>query len=87
MNRAPDGRPYLLDGEPFRVYAKDSDESRYGLAATVTSCSGGSCSYADRNVAAGESYDYYVALMDRNGREGDTSDEIRVSVPASSGPP
>src|SRR5688572_11917098 len=56
----PDG----WDGEPFRVYAKDSDESRYGLAATVTSCSGSSCSYSDRNVAPGQSYDYYIALVD-----------------------
>ena len=78
----PDG----WDGGPFRVYAKDSDDAVYGLAATVTSCSGSSCSYSDRNVAPGQSYDYYVTSLDRNDRETDSSDEIRISVPAASAP-
>ena len=91
----PVGHPSVLvtwdipggwDGGPFRVYAKDSDDAGYGLAATVTSCSGSSCSYSDRNVAPGQSYDYYVASVDRNDREDETSDEIRVSLPAASTP-
>jgi hypothetical protein len=92
----PIGHPTVLvtwdipsdwSGEPFRVYAKRSNESRYGLAATVTSCSSSSCAYADRNVAPGESYDYYVVLVDdRDGREGDASDAVRISVPAATAP-
>ena len=78
----PDG----WDGGPFRVYAKDSDDAGYGLAATVTSCSASSCSYSDRNVAPGRSYDYYVASVDGNDREEDTSDEIRISVPTGAAP-
>ncbi|MBW3630964.1 MAG: hypothetical protein KY464_16955, partial [Gemmatimonadetes bacterium] len=92
----PIGHPSVLvtwdlptgwSGEPFRIYARRSNDSRYGLVATVTSCSARSCGYADRNVVAGRSYDYYITTYDdRNNREDDASDAVRIDVPAVTAP-
>lgn len=75
------------DGETFRVYAKRSTDARYALVAQVTSCASGLCSYTDRNVQPGRSYDYYVAAVSRSGVETASGDAVRVDVPAPVPPP
>jgi hypothetical protein len=75
--------PNRWNGEVFRVYARRSGTGNYLLAATVTSCSGSRCVYADPNVESGRSYDYYVASLDeRSGRERDVSEAVRIDLPA-----
>ncbi|MSR36275.1 MAG: hypothetical protein EXR95_06455 [Gemmatimonadetes bacterium] len=74
-------------GEVFRVYAKRSTDSRYHLVAEVTSCAAGVCSYTDRNVQSGRSYDYYVAAVSDDGIETPSDDAIRVQVPDPVPPP
>jgi hypothetical protein len=76
------------DGETYRVYAKRSTDTQYALVAEVTSCSNGVCSYTDRNVQAGRSYDYYVAAVStRSGAETSSDDAVRVQVPDAVPPP
>jgi hypothetical protein len=79
--------PTLWRNEPFRVYARQSGSGNYRLIATVTSCSEGWCRYADADVVAGRSYDYYVAAVDEaTGREVTSPSAIAVEVPAFSQP-
>ena len=74
--------PARYDREAFRVYARRASSGSYGLIATVTSCADGVCRYSDTNIAAGSSYDYYVATFDeRNGTEVGISTAIRIDVP------
>jgi hypothetical protein len=56
--------PTDWNNEVFRVYAKRTTSSTYSLVATVTSCTTSGCVYRDRNVTAGQDYDYYVATYD-----------------------
>jgi hypothetical protein len=80
--------PADWDGDVFRVYAKRSTDTRYTLVAEVTSCAAGFCSYTDRNVQAGRSYDYYVATVSaRSGVETASNDAVRVQVPDAVAPP
>jgi hypothetical protein len=74
--------PSDWDGETYRVYAKRSTDTRYSMVAEVTSCADGVCSYTDRNVQSGRSYDYYVAAVGvRSGTETSSTDAVRVQVP------
>jgi hypothetical protein len=92
----PIGHPTVLvtweiptgwSGEPFRVYARRSDQSGYSLAATVTSCSASRCAYTDRNLTAGQSYDYFVVAYDEGTRrELESSAAVRIAVPAPTSP-
>src|SRR5688572_6367168 len=76
------------DGEVFRVYAKRSTDTRYSLVAEVTSCAASVCSYTDRNVQSGRSYDYYVAAVSpSSGVETSSDDAVRVQVPDPVPPP
>jgi hypothetical protein len=80
--------PSDWDGETYRVYAKRSTDTRYSRVAEVTSCSGGVCSYTDRNVQPGRSYDYYVAAVSaRSGTETTSRNAVRVQVPDPVPPP
>jgi hypothetical protein len=56
--------PTDWNDEVFRVYAKRTTSSTYSLIATVTSCTTTGCVYSDRNVTAGQDYDYYIATYD-----------------------
>jgi hypothetical protein len=74
--------------ETFRVYSRRSGGGSYILVAEVTSCAQGSCSYRDRNVQAGRSYDYYVAsVSSRTGVETASESAIQVHVPSPTPPP
>ncbi len=76
------------DGESFRVYSRRVTDSDYFLIADVTNCVGSTCAYADANVAAGETYEYYVSAYDYyNDLETATSYSVDVYVPSGSGPP
>lgn len=75
------------DGEAFRVYSRRSGGSDYFLVATVTSCANRVCTYTDTNVAAGDSYDYFVAAVDeRTDEEVGESEAWDVAVPAAEQP-
>jgi hypothetical protein len=65
--------------EPFRVYGKRASGSSFFLVATVTSCTSDGCTYRDRNVSPGSSYEYYVATVNESTDE-ETSTEFRESV-------
>ena len=52
------------NGDPFRVYSRRITDIDYFLIAEVTSCAASLCTYEDANVAAGETYEYYVAAVD-----------------------
>jgi hypothetical protein len=74
--------PPQFNREVFRVYSRRASAGSYVLVATVTSCSGGVCLYRDRNVIAGQSYDYFIATVDeRDGAEIGASTAVRVDVP------
>lgn len=76
------------DGEPFRVYAKRSSDADFFLIAEVTNCSGGLCSYADRNIVEGVTYVYYVAAVDPvSGVETASDYSVEVAVPSFTPPP
>jgi len=76
------------DGESFRVYSRRVTDSDYFLIAEVTNCVGGVCSYDDANLAAGETYEYYVSAYDYyNDIETATSYSVEVYVPSGVGPP
>lgn len=74
--------PTRWNEEPFRVYGRRAGGSSYFLLATVTSCSVDGCTYVDRNVAHGETYDYYVATVnERTGQETDSAFRETVHIP------
>ncbi|HEU0051924.1 MAG TPA: hypothetical protein VFQ39_02060, partial [Longimicrobium sp.] len=79
--------PSSWDQEPFRVYGKTASGSTFFLIATVTSCTTDGCTYRDRNVSTGQSYEYYVATVNERTNE-ETSTEFReaVAVPGYSKP-
>lgn len=79
--------PFDWDEEPFRVYGKRSSSSNFFLIATVTSCTENGCVYVDRNVQAGEFYEYYVATTNEaTGEETPTDFREEVFVPANNVP-
>lgn len=70
--------PSSWDGEVFRVYAGGSGGS-FTLIATVTSCTSDGCTYVDRDVSSGTTYEYYVAAVnERTGQE--TASEFREQI-------
>jgi len=74
--------------EPFRVYARRTTDADYFFIAEVTNCSGGFCSYEDRNVLAGQTYEYYVASVDTySGLETPSDYSVEVVVPQPVPPP
>jgi hypothetical protein len=76
------------DGESFRVYGKRRSDADFFLIAEVTSCSGGRCTYLDRNIVANVTYEYYVAAFDsRTGTETASEHAVEVFVPAPVPPP
>lgn len=76
------------NGETFRVYSKRVTDADYLLIAEVSSCANGSCVYEDRNVLAGQTYDYYVAAVDPDtGAETPSDYSVEVSVPQPDPPP
>lgn len=76
------------NGEPFRVYAKRTSDADWFFIAEVTNCSGGVCSYQDRNVVEGVTYLYYVAAVDpATGVEAATDYSVEVAVPFATAPP
>lgn len=75
------------DGESFRIYSKRAGDPEFFLIADVTNCSGGFCSYTDRNVRADITYDYFVSAVDQDsGAETDT-EVVSVFVPRPVPPP
>ena len=70
--------PVDWNDEPFRVYGKRSGGSDFFLIATVTSCTEDGCSYRDRNVAGGTTYEYFVATADERSDEETTSDSREI---------
>lgn len=79
--------PTNWDDEVFRVYARRQGDANFFLVATVTSCTSDGCTYRDRNVTAGRTYEYYVAAADED-TDQETPSEFRetVDVPAASTP-
>ena len=76
------------DQEPFRVYARRVTDADYFFIAEVTNCSAGLCSYEDRNVVPGQTYEYYVASVDTNtGVETPSDHSVEVFVPQPVPPP
>lgn len=69
------------DGESFRVYSRRITDPDYFLIAEVTSCAEGACEYRDANVAAGVTYEYYVAAVGASGLETPSSHLVEVAVP------
>lgn len=79
--------PRDWDDEVFRVYGKRAGAASFTLIGTVTSCTELGCVYTDRNVAYGQSYEYYVAAYDERGNQ-ETASDFRdvVQVPGSQRP-
>lgn len=76
------------NGETFRIYSKRVSDPDYLLIAEVSSCAGGSCSYQDLNIVAGQTYDYYVASVDPDtGAETASAQSVEVTVPQPVPPP
>jgi hypothetical protein len=76
------------DGETFRVYSRRVTDPDYFFIAEVTSCAAGLCSYEDRNVLAGQTYEYYVAAVDPfSGIETASDYSVDVYVPQAVPPP
>jgi hypothetical protein len=76
------------DQEPFRVYARRVTDADYFFIAEVTNCSAGLCSYEDRNVVPGQTYEYYVASVDSyTGVETPSDYSVEVFVPQPVPPP
>jgi hypothetical protein len=74
--------------EPFRVYARRVTDADYFFIAEVTNCAAGLCSYEDRNVLAGQTYEYYVAAFDSDsGLETASEHSVEVEVPQPVPPP
>ena len=68
-------------GETFRVYSRRITDRDYFLIAEVTSCADGACEYRDANVAAGVTYEYYVAAIGASGQETPSGHLVEVAVP------
>ena len=68
-------------GESFRVYSRRITDPDYFLIAEVSSCAEGACEYRDANVAAGVTYEYYVAAVGASGLETPSSHLVEVAVP------
>lgn len=66
--------------EPFRVYGRRVTDADYFLIAEVSSCAAGLCVYEDRNVVAGQTYEYYVTAVDPSSGV-ETSSDFSVEVP------
>jgi len=79
--------PSSWSSEVFRVYGRRAGDAGFVLIATVTSCTSGGCVYRDRNVAAGQTYEYYVATTNESS-DRETATEFResVRVPSASTP-
>lgn len=79
--------PASWNDEVFRVYGRRAGEPGFFLIATVTSCTASGCVYRDRNVSAGQTYEYYVATTDESANL-ETATQFRESVlvPAASTP-
>lgn len=79
--------PASWSSEVFRVYGRRTGTSGFVLIATVTSCTTSGCVYRDRNVTAGQSYEYYVATTNE-AADLETSTDFRelVAVPAAGTP-
>ncbi|HEV7587729.1 MAG TPA: hypothetical protein VGO40_06330 [Longimicrobium sp.] len=79
--------PTAWGSEVFRVYGRRTGEAGFFLIATVTSCTTSGCVYRDRNVTAGQSYEYYVATTNESSNQ-ETPTQFResVRVPAASIP-
>lgn len=76
------------DQESFRVYSKRIKDPDYFLIAEVSSCAAGTCIYEDRNVLAGQTYEYYVAAVDPDsGAETSSEYTVEVAVPQPVPPP
>jgi hypothetical protein len=76
------------NGEAFRVYSRRVSDPDYFMVAEVTSCSSGLCAYQDWNVAAEQTYEYYVAAVDAtSGTETATASTVEVFVPTPTPPP
>lgn len=79
--------PLNWNQEPFRVYGRRLGNGDFFLIATVTSCTVNGCVYRDRNVAAGSSYEYYVATANEDtNEEAPTDFREQVLVPAATVP-
>jgi hypothetical protein len=79
--------PSSWNGEVFRVYGRRAGDAGFFLVATVTSCTDAGCVYRDRNVAAGTTYEYYVATTNESSdRETATDFRETVRVPSASTP-
>jgi hypothetical protein len=97
IDSQPAGQPTVLltwapptawRGEPFRVYGRRAGAGTHRLMATVTACAGNRCRYVDPDIASGQRYEYYVAVVDeRAGREVTTPNSIEVVVPSYTRPP
>lgn len=74
--------------ESFRVYSKRIKDPDYFLIAEVSSCADGLCVYQDRNVRAGQTYEYYVSAVDpESGAETSSDYSVEVAVPQPVPPP
>jgi hypothetical protein len=79
--------PGSWSNEVFRVYGRRGSSSSFVLMATVTSCGSTGCVYRDRNVSAGETYEYYVtAVNESSDLETATAFRESVRVPSASTP-
>ncbi|GMV05441.1 MAG: hypothetical protein AMXMBFR53_17190 [Gemmatimonadota bacterium] len=76
------------NGESFRVYSRRVTDADFFFIAEVTSCVGGACVYEDRNIVAGQTYEYYVAAVDPgSGVETSSDYSVQVHVPLPEPPP
>lgn len=76
------------NGESFRVYSRRVTDVDYFFIAEVTSCAAEVCAYEDRNVLAGQTYEYYVSAVDpTSGFETATDYSVEVFVPDPVPPP
>jgi hypothetical protein len=79
--------PSSWNQEVFRVYGRRAGDSGFFLIATVTSCTTAGCVYRDRNVVAGQTYEYYVATtVESSDQETPTEFRETVRVPGASTP-
>jgi hypothetical protein len=76
------------DEDSFRVYSKRVTDRDYFLIAEVSNCADGVCGYEDRNIVAGQTYEYYVAAVDPDsGAETPSEYSVDVPVPQPVPPP
>jgi len=67
------------NGEAFRVYSRRISDPDFFFVAEVTSCTDGFCLYTDMNIAAGQTYEYFVAAVDTNSGV-ETASQFTVDV-------